>query len=134
LKILKTKDLLMEKAKAQPKADTDLYKKWGREALSGGWTSVPSLLLKNAGKLGLDPTETLTLIYLVRFWWKAEDLPFPSISKTSEEMGVTRKTLSKKFSSLKEKGFIHEVKSTGEITKYSLDGLIRKLEELAALK
>lgn len=122
----------MENVKAPSKADTDLYKKWGVKALSGGWTSIPSLLLKNAGKLGLDPTETLTLIYLARFWWKAEDLPFPSISKTSEEMGVTRKTLSKKFSSLKEKGFIREVKGIGEATKYSLDGLIQKLNDLSS--
>lgn len=122
----------MEHAKTPSRGDNDLFKKWGGKALSGGWTSIPSLLLKNAGKLGLDPTETLTLIYLARFWWKAEGLPFPSISKTSEEMGVTRKTLSKKFASLKEKGFIHEVKDVGQVTKYSLDGLIRKLEDLSS--
>lgn len=120
----------MANDKESAREASDLYKKWGAKALSHGWTSVPSLLLKNAGKLDLDPTETLTLIYLIRFWWRAEDLPFPSISKTSEEMGVTRKTLSKKFSSLKEKGFIREVKEPGQATKYSLDGLVFKLEEL----
>lgn len=109
---------------------SDLYKKWGPRTLSHGWTSIPSVLLKNAGKLGLDPTETLTLIYLTRFWWKANEWPYPSISKTSEEMGVTRKTLSKKFASLKEKGFIEEVKEPGKAMKYSLAGLVDKLEKL----
>lgn len=111
----------------------DLYQKWGRAVLSKGWTSTPNLLLKHAGRMGLDPTETLTLIHLMRFWWKPENLPFPSITKTSEEMGVTRKTLSKKFASLKEKGFIHEVKGPRGVTKYSLEGLIQKLKDTKEL-
>src|SRR5690606_20669895 len=97
-----------------PRDEKDLYRKWGAKVLSGGWTSTPNLLLKNSGKLGLDPTETLALINLIRYWWKQEELPYPSISKTSEEMGVTRKTLSKKFSSLKKKGLIQEVKAPGQ--------------------
>lgn len=113
-----------------PRDDKDLYKKWGARILSRGWTSVPNLLLRNAGKLRLDPTETLTLIYLMRFWWRPGDLPYPSISKTCEEMGITRKTLSKKFASLKEKGLIHEIKAAGQPTKYSLDGLISALEQI----
>jgi len=120
----------MNREESSTRLSQDLYKKWGSEVLSKGWTSTPNLLLKHAGDLKLDPTETLALIHLMRFWWKPEDLPFPSISKTSEEMGVTRKTLSKKFSSLKEKGFIREVKVPGHAAKYSLDGLIAKLNEL----
>jgi len=110
--------------------DRDMYKKWGRGIMKSGWTSVPNILLKNAANLKLDPTETLTLVYLIRFWWKAEDHPFPSISKTSKEMGVTRKTLSKKFASLKEKGLILEIKQPGKATKYSLSGLLVKLNEI----
>lgn len=121
----------MDDSKNGLKGEKDLYRKWGVQVLSQGWTSVPNVLLKNAGKLGLDPTETLTLIYLTRFWWKAEDMPFPSISKTCEEMGITRKTLSKKFSSLKEKGFIAEVKEPGQAMKYRMDGLLEKLKEVA---
>jgi len=120
----------MEHAKIDSRDDRDLYKKWGNKVLAKGWTSVPNLLLRNASVLRLDPTETLTLIYLMRFWWKPGDLPYPSISKTSEEMGVTRKTLSKKFSSLKEKGLITEISAPGQPTKYSLDGLIARLSEL----
>lgn len=112
-------------------SDRDLYQKWGRSVVQSGWTSVPNVLLKNASHLKLDPTETLTLIYLIRFWWKAKDHPFPSVTKTSEEMGVTRKTMSKKFASLKEKGFITEVKTRGGVTQYSLEGLVQKLKELA---
>lgn len=114
-----------------PRDEKDLYRKWGAKVLSGGWTSTPNLLLKNSGKLGLDPTETLALINLIRYWWKQEELPYPSISKTSEEMGVTRKTLSKKFSSLKKKGLIQEVKAPGQPIKYSLQGLVNALEQLA---
>jgi len=113
------------------KNDQDLYQKWGPKTLSKGWTSVPNLLLKNAGNLKIDPTETLTLIYLMRFWWTPDNLPYPSISKTCEEMGVSRKTLSTKFSSLKKKGLIKDVKEPGQPSKYSLQGLIDKLNKLS---
>ncbi len=99
-----------------------LKEKWGYAALDAGWTTVPNSLLKYAGALNLDPTETLVLIYLMRFWWKPNDLPYPSISKTSLEMGVTRKTMTKKFASLREKGFIKLVKQGGK-NKFSLEGL-----------
>lgn len=103
--------------------------KWGEGVTGAGWTTVPNTLLKNAYRMDLDPTETLTLIYLLRFWWNAEDMPYPSISKTSIEMGVTRKTMAKKFASLQEKGLIKLVKHKGR-RKFSLDGLRERLDYL----
>lgn len=103
-----------------------MQEKWGSFVLDAGWTGIPNALLKYAGALGLDPGETLTLIYLMRFWWKPADLPYPSISKTCLEMGVTRKTMTKKFASLREKGYIKIVKQGGK-TKFSLDGLKQAL-------
>jgi len=103
--------------------------KWGGEVTGAGWTTVPNTLLKNAYRMDLDPTETLTLIYLLRFWWNAEDMPYPSISKTSVEMGVTRKTMAKKFASLQEKGLIKLVKHKGR-RKFSLEGLRERLDYL----
>lgn len=103
-----------------------MIEKWGHGVLDAGWTGVPNALLRYAGELKLDPTETLVLIYLMRFWWKTEDLPYPSITKTSLEMGVSRKTMTKKFASLKEKGYITPVKQGGR-TKFSLAGLRKAL-------
>lgn len=105
--------------------ESDLKDKWG-SALSGGWTAVPNNLLRYAGALNLDPTETLVLIYLMRFWWKKDDMPYPSISKTSIEMGVSRKTATKKFASLRDKGYITQVRQDGRL-KYSLEGLQKAL-------
>jgi len=103
--------------------------KWGDAVTDSGWTTVPNTLLKNAYRLKLDPTETLTLIYLLRFWWHVDDMPYPSISKTSIEMGVTRKTMAKKFASLQDKGLIKLVKQKGR-RKFSLAGLREQLEYL----
>lgn len=111
-----------------PNPSSGMQDKWGKTVLDAGWTGIPNALLKYAGPLGLDPAETLTLIYLMRFWWKTEDLPYPSISKTSLEMGVSRKTMTKKFASLREKGYIRLVKQGGR-TKFSLDGLKKALAE-----
>lgn len=117
----------MEKS-VDPKssAATAVQEKWGSAALDAGWTTIPNTLLKYAGALDLDPTETLVLIYLMRFWWKTNDLPYPSISRTSVEMGVSRKTMTKKFASLREKGFIKLVKQGGK-NKFSLAGLQKAL-------
>jgi DNA-binding MarR family transcriptional regulator len=110
-------------------SSSSMKAKWGEEVVRAGWTTVPNTLLKNAYRMNLDPTETLTLIYLLRFWWNAEGMPYPSISKTSVEMGVTRKTMAKKFASLQEKGLIKLVKHQGR-RKFSLDGLRERLEYL----
>ncbi len=115
-----------EAANSTDSTSYGLEEKWGKTILDAGWTSVPNALLKYAGDLKLDPTETLVLIYLMRFWWRTKDLPYPSISKTSEEMGVSRKTMTKKFASLREKGFITPVKQGGRI-KFSLEGLQKAL-------
>lgn len=105
-----------------------LYSKWGAKTIAEGWTSVPNALLKRAGQLGLDTGELLTLIYLMRFWWTADSMPFPSISKTAIEMGVSKKTLDKKFASLIEKGLLEAIVVKDKPTKYSLQGLVRALE------
>lgn len=105
-----------------------MEEKWGKTVLDAGWTGIPNALLKYAGPLGLDPAETLTLIYLMRFWWRTQELPYPSISKTCLEMGVSRKTMTKKFASLREKGYITIVKQGGR-TKFSLAGLRKALEK-----
>lgn len=111
--------------------DASFYKKWGYSTAQGGWTSVPNLLLKHSGRLNISPTELVILIQLMRFWWKEEDLPYPSISKTSEEMGVTRKTASKYFGLLKEKGYIRDIELPNGRIAYSLDGLIRTLDAIS---
>lgn len=113
------------------KNDSDLKHKWGGQIIDHGWTSVPNLLLKNAKKLEISPIELLILIYLMRFWWRPDDLPFPSISKTSEEIGITRKTASKYFNTLKDKKLISEVTKKNGQTAYSLQGLIEKLQNLS---
>jgi len=109
--------------------DMDFKYKWGDEILKSGWTGIPNLLLKHAKDLKISPTELVILIYLIRFWWRVNDLPFPSISKTSEEIGITRKTASKHFGLLKEKGFIKEVMKPNGQTAYSLEGLVEALEK-----
>lgn len=119
----------MKKEKFILDNQTTMASKWGEQVTYAGWTNVPNTLLKNAYRLNLDPTETLTLIYLMRFWWRSSDMPYPSISKTSIEMGVTRKTMTKKFASLQAKGMIELVKDKGK-RKFSLNGLRDKLDYL----
>jgi DNA-binding transcriptional ArsR family regulator len=56
-------------------------------------------------------------------------MPYPSISKTSQQMGVTRKTLGKKFASLEDKGLIRLIEKGGK-RYYALNGLTDALTRL----
>ncbi len=107
----------------------ELDKKWG-SIIKVGWTGVPNILLKEQGKLGLKALELNVLINLIRFWWVAENIPFPSPEKMSVEMGVSERTVYRAIASLEKNGFITRIQEEDKPTKYDLSNLIKKLEAI----
>jgi len=107
----------------------ELDKKWG-SIIKVGWTGVPNVLLKEQGKLGLKALELNVLINLIRFWWVAENIPFPSPEKMSVEMGVSERTVYRAIASLEKNGFITRIQEEDKPTKYDLSNLIKKLEAI----
>lgn len=104
---------------------------WGPAIAREGWTSIPNSLLKKAHQLDLDAAELVLIAYLLRFWWKREKLPFPSMEKIAQESGISRRTLDRKVTSLTEKGLLEAKRERGETTSYDLRGLVTKVRELS---
>ena len=113
-------------------SEFELDKKWENitKGHHGGWTAIPNLLLKQQGTRGLKALEINVLMNLIRFWWIAENSPFPSPEKMSQEMGVSARTVYRTLASLDENGFINRLQEDGQATKYELNGLVEKLKAI----
>ena len=119
-------------AKTQDQALFELKTRWGDtiEGFGGGWTAVPNVLLRKQGTLDLSASELNVLVNLIRFWWLSGKAPFPSPEKMATEMGVTPRTVYRNLASLEEKGFLQRIEKAGEVTRYDLNGLVKKLAEV----
>jgi len=111
----------------QHQTEASLSEKWGAEIIHFGWTAIPNALLRNMGALGINPTEMVIICNLNRFWWEKDRLPFPSILKMADEMGVSSKTIERNLSSLEKKGLIVKKANTGKSNTYDMSPLIEKL-------
>jgi biotin operon repressor len=112
---------------SQRQTETSLFGKWGAEIVHFGWTAIPNALLRNMGVLGISPTEMVIICHLNRFWWEKDRLPFPSILKMADEMGVSSKTIERNLSSLEKKGLIIKIERSGKSNSYDMTPLVEKL-------
>ncbi len=124
-----------------------LKERWGDNVLKEGHTAIPNLLLTSLNRLELNSTETLTLIMLIKYWWKKDGDVIPSQSTLAREVGlsgsnamnkVIKKLATKKIDSLMSKntGLItikHRAKESGgkASNSYRFDGLLEALNNLA---
>lgn len=104
-------------------------KKWSVPLMKAGWSAIPNVILEKQAALGLDPLDINIILHLGQYWWKAEDLPHPSVSTIAEALGVTPRTIQKRIKALEELGLItrHERRYTGQgslTNLYSFEGLI----------
>lgn len=95
-----------------------------------GWTGVPNILLRKQLELGLSSDQLIILINIIRFWWKEEKLPYPSIEKLSLETGLTKETIEKIIKELDEKKLIKVFESTGMAQRYDLTMLRERLSSM----
>ena len=115
------------------KVAEDIKKKWGT-SINHGWTAVPNDLLRYQSTLGLDAMDLNILLNLLRFWWHEEKPPFPSAQKTANEMGVNKRTIYRRLTSLEQRGFLEfqtiKNRSGDDIRAYSLKKLADKLDSI----
>lgn len=113
-----------------------LEQKWGKDALSRGWTGVPNVLIERQQALGLNPTEMNILLILMKFWWASESIPFPSKRSIGEMIGRDESTIRKCIANLEKKGLIKRESQFLELggqtsNKYAPDGLVKRLQKEA---
>ncbi|RYG29048.1 hypothetical protein EON81_27425 [bacterium] len=108
--------------------------RWG-EALTGGFTIVPDVLLKNQGKLGLGFREMCVLVQLLSFWWVADEWPRPQIGTLAKRVGSDERTVQRAIGALVDQGLIERTRVRTKYGDYvqgfSLSGLVARLETIA---
>ncbi len=102
--------------------------KWG-EAIDSGFTAVPNRLLSMQSTLDLSSDHMIVIINLIRFWWKADKMPFPSIEKTSKETGLSEDRIRQIISDLEKREFLKVYKRDPENNVYDISLLKYKLSE-----
>lgn len=118
--------------RAKPETDKVLRQKW-KSSLDGGFTVVPSVLLQTLPGLGIRASELAVLVCLIDFWWKPEDMPWPSKAKLAGLLGVSEKTIQRVLRRLESRGLIasearHRAHGGQTSNRYDLTPLVARLE------
>ena len=110
--------------------------KWGAALMKAGYTVVPSILIERQQALGLSATDLNILLHLLRHWWYADKLPYPSKKTIATCMGITPRTVQRRIAAMERDGLLKRVLRShptyGKITnEYDLSGLIAEATPFA---
>lgn len=112
-------------------------KKWGENALSLGWTAVPSSLMFLQGTLGISPVAFNVLVNLLAHWWKPNEWPHPSQENMARRMNVSTRTVQRGIYELEQMGLVTKRRTSKDHPKYrgrniyDLTKLVESLNDLA---
>lgn len=124
----------MTEATAEPARRNE--QKWTKPLWEAGWAAIPTVLLERQRALGLDATDMNIILHLVRHWWHADALPFPSKRAIAECMNVNVTTVRRHIARLEADGLVRRERRTdpgrGQLSNaYDLSGLIAKATPFA---
>jgi hypothetical protein len=110
--------------------------KWTPTLFDAGWTVIPNVILERQQALELDATDVNILLHLIRHWWFAENLPFPSKRTIAECMGITVDTVRRRIKKMEAAGYIKRINRSDsrhgqQSNYYDLSGLIESCKPLA---
>lgn len=114
-------------------------KKWSKPLMDAGWNAFPSIVIEKQQALGLDPIDMNIVLHLTQYWWKADNLPHPSVATIAAAIGVTPRTVQKRIAGLQAAGLMERTERRhtrfGSMTnEYSFNGLIKAVMPHAAEK
>jgi len=110
--------------------------KWTVTLLNAGWSMIPNIILERQKALGLDAKDVNILLHLVRHWWYAEQLPYPSKRTIAECMGISPDTVRRRIKKMEAAGYIRRQKRSDprcgqQSNCYDISGLIRECQPFA---
>jgi biotin operon repressor len=108
--------------------DHQIRERWSEQIIRGGFTAVPMNFLRRYSRLGLNATDAMLLIHIMAYRWDRH-LPFPSLTRIAEEMGLSTSQVRFRMARLEKDGYIERVYRKGRSTLYNPSGLIQKLEK-----
>jgi predicted transcriptional regulator len=111
-------------------------RKWGKSLIKAGWTLIPNQLLERQAALGLDSIDLNILLHIMRHWWEADRLPFPSKATIAQCIKAHPRTVQRRIANLENSGFIKRVPrhhpERGRLSnEYDFAGLIGHLTPMA---
>lgn len=113
--------------------------KWTKPLMEVGWNAIPSIIIEKQAALGLDPIEMNIIVHLTNYWWKADNLPHPSVGKIAAALGITPRAVQKRIKALEANGFLRRTERRktrfgSDTNLYSFEGLIQAALPYAAEK
>src|ERR1700677_2487242 len=123
-----------KKTGQSPRRGTPITDKWG-SALTGGWQVIPNVLVRVQTHLGLDAVDVVVLLNMNMHWWQKGDFPFPRPAIIAKRMGTSKRTVERRIGKLVRAGLLERLPLTkgGNLRKYNLDGLVKRLQDAAAV-
>jgi DNA-binding MarR family transcriptional regulator len=114
-------------------------KKWTKPLMDAGWNVVPNIIIEKQEALGLNAIDMNIVLHLTQYWWKADDLPHPSVGTIARAIGVKPRTIQKHIKSLEDIGFLRRqarrtARAGSDTNLYDLSGLIEKATPYAQEK
>jgi DNA-binding Lrp family transcriptional regulator len=127
-----------KKAAAAPAkaSEKESRKKWGDELIDAGYTILPSTIVLRQKALGLEPIHINILMILLAYWWKADNLPYPSKKTIAEAIGVDSSTVRRRIKEMEDAKFIKRIQrrvdnNRNQTNQYDFSGLIEAAKPYA---
>ena len=104
-------------------------KNWSRAIREcGGFTMVPNLLLDEVFGLGLNTSQLVVLIVLIRHRWTRDGEIFPSYETIARQSGQSARNVKRCVEYLSGESLIHVIGSNGISNRYDLEPLVAFLD------
>lgn len=128
---------------ATKKQDTEALRrneaKWSKPVWGCGWNGFPNIIIEKQAALGLDPVDMNIILHLTHYWWYQDRVPYPSVQKIADALGMKPRAIQKRITRLQADGFMtrEERRKTwkgSDTNLYRFDGLIEKVTPFALEK
>ena len=114
---------------------TRLEVRFGEAILEAGFTTIPNLVLRHYGELGITPAEMMFIIHVWEFWWSERE-PYPALSTIADRMKMSRRNVRRYVQNLRDKELLvvtERFNDAGQTTsEYDFSPMIRGILELEA--
>ncbi len=110
--------------------------KFGHTLIAAGYTVVPNTIVRRHRQLGLDADDLSIVMQLFSYWWKPDELPFPSLPELSKGTGLHVRNIQKRLKRMQADNFIkikkRKTRHGGwDTNAYDLSGLIKEATKIA---
>jgi hypothetical protein len=101
--------------------------RWTPSLATKGFTPVATAFLEHYRELNITVAEAMLVVHILSHKW-TDAMPFPSLTRLADLMGVSERYVRKMLKSLEGVHYLKRVYRTGTSSTYDLSGLMTALE------